>query len=346
MFFFVWPRLLRAQNPRAVLLRAALPLGAVLLLSAGCQDHAADAPPGAAPRSARADTVTDALGRRMRLSLPAQRVVSLAPNLTEIVFAAGAGHRLVGVTPPGDVPPTARTIKNVQAYPQVDFEAIAALRPDLVLATDQVNAPRDAAPLETVGAPTYFFSFSSLGDVFDAVETTGRLLGTRQAATRAADSLRRAARALGRRTRQFLRQGPAHRPLVLFLIGDETLYTFSEDSYMHELIRLAGGRSATATLSTDAPLSEAFVLEKKPDVIVGAFGTDYDPARLARLHPSWQGVVPALQHERLYSMEPGLFLRPGPRLVKGARHLARHLHPSLFSDNAKDARPPSAAEAR
>lgn len=305
---------------------ALLLLGAVLAI-AGCGNE----PAGAARQQQRDTTVTDALGRRIELSLPAKRAVSLAPNLTEIVFAAGAGTRLAGVTTADDFPPDAvDTLSKVQAYPQVDFEAIAALRPDLVLATDQVNAPRDAATLKAAGAPTYFFSFSALGDIPAAVERTGLLLGTPRRAARAADSLRRVARRVEERTTQAIENTSAKRPLVLFLIGDETLYTFAEDNYMHAVIRIAGGRSATADLPTNAPLSEEFVLKKQPDVIVGAFGTDYDPAKLARLHPSWRGVVPALENGRVYSVKSPLFLRPGPRVFKGVQRLARLLHPSLF----------------
>ena len=303
----------------------------MVLPAAGCGSEA-----GASREvPVRTDTVvTDALGRRVPMARPARRAVSLAPNLTEIVFAAGAGHRLAAVTTADDFPPAVDTLPQVQAYPQIDFEHIAALRPDLVLATDQVNAPRDAATLDALDAPTYFFSFSSLEDVFAAVETAGRLLGTPQPAQRAADSLRRAARQLRRRTAGAIQETSARRPLVLFLIGDETLFTFSEGSHVHELIQMAGGKSATAHLPTDAPLSEEFVLETRPDVIVGAFGADYDPARLRRLHPSWQGAVPALKNGRVYGVEPALFLRPGPRAVTGARRLARRLHPSLFGENA------------
>ena len=303
----------------------------------GCRSDAVDA--SSSPPARPQQPVTDALGRRVSVSPPVRRAVSLAPNLTEVVFIAGAGGRLVGVTTADDFPSAVDTITQVQAYPQIDFEAVAALRPDLVLATDQVNARRDAATLEALDAPTYFFSFSSLSDIFSAVETTGRLLGTPRHAAHAADSLRSQVRQLRRRTAQI-----ENRPHVLFLIGDETLYTFSEGSYVHEMIRLAGGQSVTADLRTDAPLSEEFVLETRPDVIVGAFGTDYDPARLRRLHPAWQGVVPALTQGRVYSVPPPLFLRPGPRSVAGAQQLARLLHPSLFQDASP--LPSPTAEAR
>ncbi|PSQ83917.1 MAG: ABC transporter substrate-binding protein [Bacteroidetes bacterium QS_7_67_15] len=324
---------------RGVLLRGVL-MGSVLLagvLLGSCRND----PAGASQqqpkqqRSRRDTTVTDALGRRVELTLPARRAVSLAPNLTEIVVAAGAGGRLAGVTTADDFPPAAvDTLAQVQAYPQVDFEAVAALRPGLVLATDQVNAPRDAATLSSaLGAPTYFFSFPSLASIFEAVETSGRLLGAPRRAQRAADSLRRVVRRVRQCTRRAIRRGDAERPLVLFLIGDDTLYTFSEGSYMHTLIRAAGGTSATADLATNAPLSEEFVLEKQPDVIVGAFGTDYDPARLARLHPTWKGTVPALENGRVYSVAASLFLRPGPRVAKGARQLARRLHPGVVGSS-------------
>jgi ABC-type Fe3+-hydroxamate transport system substrate-binding protein len=316
---------------KALLLGTGL-LAGVLLIGAGCRSAPAGDESQQQQQRRTDTTLTDALERRVELSLPARRAVTLAPNLTEIVFAAGAGERLAGVTAADDFPPAAvDTLPQVQIYPQIDFEAVAALRPGLVLATDQINAPRDAATLEgALATPTYFFSFSALASIFDAVATTGRLLGTPRRAARAADSLRGVVQRVRQRTERILRRADAERPLVLFLVADETLYTFSEDSYVHALIRAAGGRSATADLSTDAPVSDEFVLEKQPDVIVGAFGRDYDPARLAELHPAWRGVVPALENGRVYGVKPALFLRPGPRVAKGAQRLAQRLHPKRF----------------
>lgn len=252
---------------------------------------------------------------------PVERVVTLAPNLTEIVFAAGAGSKLVGVTTADDYPPAVDSLARFSALP-VDFEAITALRPDLVLATDQVNTPKDAATFASLDLPVYFFSFSTVDDVLASIRTAGRLLGTSDAATTAADSLAASIDSLRARTADV-----SQRPRVLFLIGDETLYAFGAQSYIHTLIELAGGRSITDELDTQAPtLSEEYVLTRQPDVIIGAFGADYDPDRLLELHPSWD-VVPALQNDRVYSLNPNLLLRPGPRLVEGAWQMARRLHP-------------------
>lgn len=264
----------------------------------------------------------------MTVARPVRRVVTLAPNLTEIVFAAGAGSKLAGITTADDHPPAVDSLPRVGALP-IDFEAVAALQPDLVLATDQVNAPRDAETFEALGLPLYFFSFPTLDSVFAGIRRTGALLGTRRAANRAADSLAAATRRLRARTR-----GANERPLVLFLIGDDTLYAFGKNSYVHTLIDLAGGRSLTADLDASAPvLSEEYVLEQKPEVIIGAFGADYDPATLRRLHPSWD-VVPAVRDGRVHSLPPELVLRPGPRLVEGARRMARLLHPALFASDS------------
>jgi ABC-type Fe3+-hydroxamate transport system substrate-binding protein len=307
-------------------LRRGLVLAFIVSVLAGC---------GEADRSPAPSTVTDALGRSVAPERPVERVVSLAPNLTEIAFAAGGGSRLVAVTTADDYPPAVDTLDRVSALP-VDFEAVAAQNPDLVLATDQVNPPGDTETFEALDVPIYFFSFASLTDVFDAIRTTGALLGTEAAAADTARALERQVARLGRRTDAL---SPRERPRVLVLIGDDTLYSFGEGSYVHRLVELAGGRSVTDTLSTAAPtLSEEFVLTTRPDVIVGAWGADYDPARLLELHPTWD-VVPAVQNDRVYSLPPSLLLRPGPRLVEGARRMAAHLHPDLGLAADSTARP-------
>lgn len=299
-----------------------------LVLGAGCQSSS--------DVSSNTTEVTDALDRSVTLQRPIERVVTLAPNLTEIVFVAGAGHKLVGVTTADDYPPPVDTLSRFSALP-LDFEAITALEPDLILATDQVNAPRETTTFTELGFPVYFFSFSTLDDVLTAIRTTGTLLNTAASARVAADSLDAAIDMLRARTADV-----QQRPRVLFLIGDDTLYGFGESSYVHTLIELAGGRSITDSLQTKAPtLSEEFVLTQKPDVIIGAFGADYDPDRLLKLHPTWD-VVPAIQNDRVYSLNPNLVLRPGPRLVEGARRMAQMLHPELFAASSRSARAQSA----
>lgn len=303
---------------------------ALCLLLGGC---------GASDADRSAETVTDDLERTVELERPIKRVISLAPNLTELVYAAGAGSTLVAVTSSDDYPPAVDSLDHVSALP-IDFEAVASKNPDLVLGTDQINPPGDTETFEALDVPIYFFSFSSLDDVFDAIRTTGTLLGTETAAQDSAEALEQQLAALRTRTDSL---STDERPRVLILIGDDTLYSFGEGSYVHELVEIAGGRSITASIETKAPtLSEEFVLTEKPDVIVGAWGTDYDPERLLDLHPTWD-VVPAVTNDRVYSLPSSLLLRPGPRLVEGVRRMAAHLHPSRLGDLAAPRERPTAS---
>jgi ABC-type Fe3+-hydroxamate transport system substrate-binding protein len=301
--------------------RRLAPLLLIFLFSAGCGGSSSDDTPR---------TVTDDLGRTVTLDPSVERVVSLAPNLTEIVHAAGAGSKLVAITKSGDHPPSVDTLPHVSALP-VDFEAVAAQEPDLVLATDQINAPNDIETFESLNIPIYFFSFDTLDDIVESVRTTGRLLGTEATAADSAAVLQRGIDSLRARTGTIPND---QRPRVLVLVGDDTLYSFGQGSYVHTLVELAGGRSITADIENQAPtLSDEYVLTQKPDVIVGLWGTDYDASRLLDLHPTWD-VVPAVQNNRVYSFPTALLARPAPRVLEGTRQLARRLHPKRFSTAA------------
>lgn len=267
-------------------------------------------------------TATDALGRTVPLPDTVRRVVPLAPNLTELAVAAGAARRLVAVTVSDTYPPAlVDTLPRVQTLP-VDYEAIVQHRPDLVLATAQVNSPGDADPLAQMDVPTYFFAFDSVEAIFAGVDTLGTLLNTAATARAAADSLRASMQALRRAT------APVEAPRVLVLVGDDTLYAFGGPSYVHTLVEAAGGRSITDHFEGAAPtLSEEFVLQAAPDVIIGLFDAEAPAEHLLNLHPTWD-VVPAIQNGRVYTVNPDLVSRPGPRVVQGAYAIARRLHPA------------------
>lgn len=279
---------------------------------------------GCGERPATPGAVTDDLGRSVEIAERPERVLSLAPNLTEILFAIGEGERLAGASQADTYPPGLDSLPQFGTYP-LDAEAVVALRPDLVLATDQVNNPADADALAEAGIPTYFFHFDEIADVPRAMRTVGDLLDAEPAADSAAAAFEDRMRRLAERT------GGGERPRVLLLIGDETLFAFGDGSYTQRLIEAAGGESVTAGFAGEAvTLSEEFVLEAAPEVIVLALGPDYETAELTRLHPAFASV-PAVRAGRVFGMDPDLLLRPGPRLVEGAETLAR-----LFRDDAPD----------
>ncbi len=271
----------------------------------------------------RSNQVTDDLGRTVYLSSVPTRVVTLAPSVTEIVFAAGAGSLIAGVTDADDFPPEVDNLPRFSALP-VDFEVVLSLEPDLALASDQVNSPNDAATLEAVGVPVYFFSVSRLEDIARTIRDAGALLNTASAADQLADSLTRSLAQL-----RVLTEELEERPSTLFLISDVTLYAFGQGSYIHDMIALAGGSSITVDLESRSPvLTDEFVLFEQPEVILGAFGSGYLPTSLLEYHPTWD-VVPAVTGGRVYGVPADRYLRPGPRLVTGAWEMARLLHPGL-----------------
>ena len=289
---------------------------------AGCAERSASSGPAAPDSSA---VFTDDLGREVTIEAPVERVLTLAPSLTETLIAAGGGDALVGASQADNYPPGVDTLPRYGTYP-LDLEAVVALQPDLVLATDQVNNPDDARPLADAGIPTYFFSFDAVDDVPRVLRTVGTLVGTEAEAEAAAERFETRLLRLAART------DTLDRPRTLLLIGDETLFAFGDASYTQALISIAGGESVTAEFSGEAvTLSEEFVLEAAPEVIIGTFGEDYDPERLLALHPAWV-PVPAVATGRIHSIDPDLILRPGPRLADGAETLARLLHPSLSVD--------------
>jgi iron complex transport system substrate-binding protein len=284
---------------------------AILLILAGCG--------GGEMNTAGALSFEDDLGREVRLAGEPTRLLPLAPNMTEIVFAAGAGDRVVAVTTADDHPPAIEGLPRIQPLP-VDFEAIVRRDPHLILASAEANSPRDAATFEALGIPVAFFSFESMEDVARVMRQVGRMAGS----PAAADS---AAAAYEERIEQ-VRRATAHLPKVsvLFLVGDRVLYAFGSGSYVTNMVEAAGGVSVTRELGHAAPvLSEEFVLRAQPEVIVGAFGAEYDVSALIRLYPSWD-VVPAVRDGRIYSVDASLFLRPGPRLAEGVERLALLLH--------------------
>lgn len=280
----------------------------ILLMLVGCQE----------PESEHEST-QDGSGRLVALPDTVERIVTMAPNLTEIVFAAGAGDRIVAVTTADDYPPEVESIPRFSALP-VDFEAILQASPDLVLAAVDVNSMRDVATLEAYGLPVYAFAFRSVDDVFDAIETTGAIVGTEVDAAESIDALR------GRlqRVRESA-AGNSYQPRTLVLIGLETLYSFGGGSYVNEMIAIAGGESVTAEIASPAPiLSDEFVLDVDPDVIVVATSRKLSADEVLDLRPAWRNVR-AIENRRVYTVDPDFVLRPGPRVVDGIESLNKML---------------------
>jgi iron complex transport system substrate-binding protein len=268
--------------------------------------------PAAAPVA-----VTDGGGKRVELSAPARRIVSLAPHATELLFAAGAGTHVVGVLAPADWPPEAATVARIGDSRAIDLERIVALRPDLAVAWPYV-APAQIARLRELGVAIYFSDPRTPEAIADDLERLGTLAGSSGTALRAATAFRAHVAALRARERG------ASRVRVFYEIWHQPLYTIGGEHLITTAIDLCGGENIFASLQLPAPsVSVEAVLAAAPEAIVA--GTD-DATRPAWLDAwdSWPSV-PAVARGNLFVVDANLLHRPGPRFADGLEQLCSAL---------------------
>ena len=262
--------------------------------------------------------VSDDLGTRLRLERPAQRIITLAPHLTETLFAAGAGERLIGAVAFSDYPEAAKKAASVGGYSQLDLEAITALKPDLIIAWHSGNAPKHIDKLRALGLPVYVSQPQHIDDIASEIERLGLLAGSETTARMAAKNFRE-------RLLQ-LRQRYADRPPVrtFYQVWNQPLTTVGGRQIISDVIRLCGGENVFSRLESLAPtLSEEAVLAANPEVIVASGMDAARPEWLDRWR-RW-GSLLAVTQDNLFFVPPDLIQRHTPRLLDGAEQLCRQL---------------------
>jgi iron complex transport system substrate-binding protein len=245
-----------------------------------------------------------------RSTSPAQRIVSLAPNLTELVFTVGAGDRLVGADVFSNYPPEARSIVRVGDAFQVDYERVLALRPDLVLVWDSGTPEPVIEKLRHLGLPVERVSTTHLDDVPRALRRLGELTGTSAAAELAAQEYTSGLADLRE-------QNAGEAPIdVFYQISSAPLYTISSQHLISEIIVLCGGRNVFADLEQLAPpVSREAVLERDPEVILAGDDVADDPFAGWR---SWKRLR-AVELGNLYVLRVDRVARATTRTIEGAR---------------------------
>jgi iron complex transport system substrate-binding protein len=268
-----------------------------------------------AAAAAHALQLEDDRGVTVSLERPAQRIVSLAPHLAEIVFAAGAGTGLAGVSSFSRHPAEAERLPVVASHGRVDIERLIALQPDLVLAWQSGNSPLQIDRLKRLGVRVFVTEVRALADIPRIVRLVGALAGSEAAAEA--------------RARQFeneiadLRERYAgQRRVTVFLeIWHRPMLTVNGAHLISDALRLCGGRNVFAAARTLTPLvSREEVLDARPEAIVtGGFGSEAPQA--------WRGLelVSAVRGGRIYAIDPDLLHGQGPRIIEGVRALCERL---------------------
>lgn len=268
--------------------------------------------PGAA--SVAAITVVDDAGKQVTLAAPARRIISMAPHVTELLFAAGGGERIVGAINFSDFPEAARKIPLVGGNAQIDMERVIALKPDLLVVWQSGNTQRQLEQLGKLGIPVFRSEPAKLDDVAGSLLRFGRLLGTEQVAAASAAAYRASIATLGAR---YSGRAPVR---VFYQIWDKPIYTLSSKHIIDDAIRLCGGRNVFAGLSVVAPsVSTEAVLQQNPEAIFGGDQHDADDAGISIWKP-YRSML-AVERGNLFRLEGELLTRPGPRLAQGAAQL-------------------------
>ena len=274
---------------------------------------------GAAVHLAQADLVIkDDTGQEVRLKGPAKRIITLAPHAAESLFAAGAGDRLVGTVDYSDYPPEAKKLPRVGGYSRIDLEAVAALKPDLVMAWESGNNMTQVDKLKALGLTVYVSQPNTIENIADQLEKMGRLAGTEAAANAAAERFRKRLEAI--------RAANAGKPKVrvFYQIWTSPLMTVGGPQIISDAIKICGGENVFGQLKQMAPnVTVEAVLEADPEAIIA---TGMGDAKPEWLHDwdKWTRMT-AVKRNNLFHINPDIMQRHTPRILDGTEKLCAHL---------------------
>lgn len=270
----------------------------------------------AACQARAAVTVKDDDGNLVTLQKPAQRVISLAPHVTEMLFAAGGGSHVVGVVAYSDFPEDAKKIPQIGSNREVDLERIMALKPDLIVVWRHGSSERQIEMVRKLGLPMFHSEPQTLDAIPDSVAKLGQLMGTESAAAPAAAALRRQL--------ADLRGRYANRPTVraFYQVWDQPLYTLNGKHIVSDALRLCGGENIFAKLAVTAPVvSVEGVLQENPEAIFATAEKNYGGVSMWKPY----GTLLAVRNDNLFTIDGNLLNRAGPRMILGAAMLCEKL---------------------
>ena len=323
----------RAASRRAIIAAIAAALILVATPRASASPRYVARASSQVPATAPGRVVTDDVGRRVAVSAEVKRIVTLAPNLTEIVYTLGLGDKLAGDTDYCDNPPEAKSKPHVGMPQNPSLEAIVALHPDLVLAADSINRVDTADALARLGIAVYTMGGDTMTvlKLLDSIGRVAELAGAGPRGTELVASLRKRLDALHARL--------GDRPMahVLFVVWEEPLLTIGQNTFIADALRWAGAESVVLSKRNWPQISIEEVVRLQPDYIVFA-GSHGETAatELAdlRSRPVWRDLDAVVVGHVVNLDEESI--RPSPGLVDAIEQLARDVHPEAFSDKSEN----------
>jgi iron complex transport system substrate-binding protein len=278
------------------------------------------------PVHAEPITVTDDLGHSVRFTTPPQRIISLAPALTEMLFSLGLDDRIVGVTDYCNYPAAAMTKLRVGGL-NPNIEKIISLHPDLIVAVAGIYQNQSLARFEQFHLPYVTVDPSSIEKIFEAILVFGKIAGAEETAAEEVGKLRHRLNAVHQKVLA------GSRPRLLYVVDADPLISVGKGSYLDDLIRAAGGVNISGGLEKAYPIvSMEYVIRQDPQVIILAMDADQVLSDQERQHWSRWSSLSAVRNGKIYKVDRDLLNRPGPRVLDGVEELARLLHPAVGNE--------------
>ncbi len=272
-----------------------------------------------------AGSVTDQVGRTLVVPENPTRVIALAPSITEIIYDLGQEKRLVGVTQYSTYPSEAESLPRIGSYVRLDIEKIVALKPDLCLAIKDGNPKHIVDKIVTLGIPVYVIDPRNLQQIMDTITRLGSLLHAEQAAAGLVSDMEKRIGQVEARVKNGL-----HKPRIFFQIDAEPLFSAGTDTFIHELIELAGGINTTAGDVSYPRYSWEDIIVLQPEIVlISSMAGGLAPEYLLNSWKKWN-LLSAVKNDQIFVVDAELFDRPTPRLVVGLEVIAAIIHPELF----------------
>jgi iron complex transport system substrate-binding protein len=267
----------------------------------------------------------DEVGREVLIPFPPRRMISLAPNITEILFTLGLDEEIIGVSIHCNFPEKAKAKVRVGSYISIDFERLISLKPDLIIATGAGNTREMVNRLERLGFPAYVIFPKNLDGILLSIGHIGQVVDRKKEASGIIHELQRRREKVIELTRNL------PHPRVFLQIGEAPIVTVGKGSFADDLIRLAGGDNVAGDEKKMYPrFGIEEILKRAPEVIVvSSMNPKADYGKVLQEWSRWK-TIPAVRNNRIHLVDSDLLDRPSPRIIDGLEEMARILHPERF----------------
>ena len=290
-----------------------------LLLATSCSQPSVQ-------KNAPSGTYTDDTGRTVQIRGTVQRIISLSPSNTEMVYALGLQDKLVGVTSYDNYPPDAKNKTIVSDFSTIDMEKIVNAKPDLVLA-DSIQQKDTIPALEKMGITVYTMSPNTMDEIYHDLKTLGQITGKTKEADALAAGLTARVQAVADKTTKLTVN---NKPRVLFVTWYDPIWTAGSDTMIQSLIEKAGGTNIAADLNGYATITLESVIQRNPQVIIvtNSMGDQHTTLDYIKSNDQFK-ATDAVKNGKVYEIDADVFGRTTPRIVDGLETLAKLLHPEL-----------------